>query len=170
MKINNFQEAFVKVLETDKDPVRGAEVVAAEDQLRAYFALSGARPERLDEFDQVSIETARDIADRFVPNFFFGCEADDPLAAWAFASETNPFGARLQAMLGSDISHWDVTNMVEPIAEAHELVERGALDPADFRDFAFANAVRLHAGMNPDFFVGTVVEREAAAVLAEEGT
>ena len=145
-------------------------LVAAEDRLREYFSLSGTKPERLDEFDQVGIEAAREIADRFVPNFFFGCEADDPLAPWAFASDTNPFGARLQAMLGSDISHWDVSDMLEPIAEAHELVDRGAMAPADFRDFAFASAVRLHAGMNPDFFVGTVVEREAAAVLAEEGS
>ena len=37
----------------------------------------------------------------------------------------------------------------------------------DFRDFAFANAVRLHGGMNPDFFVGTVVEKEAAEVLGQ---
>jgi hypothetical protein len=38
----------------------------------------------------------------------------------------------------------------------------------DFRDFAFTNAVRLHAGMNPAFFEGTVVERAAAEVLVKE--
>ena len=36
----------------------------------------------------------------------------------------------------------------------------------DFKAFVFTNAVRLHAGMNPDFFKGTVVEAEAGQVLA----
>ena len=34
-----------------------------------------------------------------MPNFFFGCEGDDPTNSWAFASRTNPFGARLGAVL-----------------------------------------------------------------------
>jgi hypothetical protein len=33
--------------------------------------------------------------------------------------------------------------------------------------FTFANAVRLWGEVNPDFFKGTVVEREAAEVLAK---
>ena len=41
------------------------------------------------------------------------------------------------------------------------------MDDAAFRDFTFANAVRLHGGMNPDFFTGTVVEKQAAELLAE---
>ena len=36
---------------------------------------------------------------------------------------------------------------------------------ADFKDIAFANAVRLHGGMNPSFFAGTAVEDAAAKVL-----
>ena len=32
----------------------------------------------------------------------------------------------------------------------------------------FANAVRLWGTQNPDFFKGTVVEKEAAAVLAAQ--
>ena len=35
-------------------------------------------------------------------------------------------------------------------------------------EFTFANMVRLHAGVNPDFFKGTAVEQEAAKVLAED--
>jgi hypothetical protein len=146
----------------------GDEVRAAEKSIRAYFSQPGARPERLDEFDAVGIERASDIRDRFVPSFFFGCEADDPLVGWAFAEGVNPFGARLHAMLGSDISHWDVSDMTEPIAEAYGLVERGALSEADFCDFSFANAVRLHGGMNPAFFNGTVVEQAAGELLAKE--
>jgi hypothetical protein len=80
----------------------------------------------------------------------------------------NPFGAKLRAMLGSDISHWDVSDMREPIAESYEAVEAGRLSEADYRDFAFGNAVRFHGGMNPDFFAGTIVEAEAARLLAED--
>ena len=58
-------------------------------------------------------------------------------------------------------------SMTEPIAEAHELVERGVLCEPDFRDFAFGNAVRLHGGMNPEFFAGTIVEQAAGDLLAK---
>ena len=51
------------------------------------------------------------------------------------------------------------------VAEAYELVERGAITEEDFRDFTFTNAVNLYGGMNPDFFKGTRVEAEAAKVL-----
>ena len=44
----------------------------------------------------------------------------------------------------SDIGHWDVIDMASVLAEAHELVERETVTPADFRDFTFANAVRLY--------------------------
>jgi hypothetical protein len=140
----------------------------ASDRVRAYFSVTGARPEQLDEFAAAGLSCASDIRDRFVPNFYFGCEADDPLAAWAFAENVNPFGVRLRAMLGSDISHWDVTDMTEPIPEAYEAVERGRMSVRDFRDFSFVNAVRLHAGMNPDFFKGTLVEAAAAEALEKE--
>jgi hypothetical protein len=35
----------------------------------------------------------------------------------------------------------------------------------DFRDFTFANVVRLFGAANPRFFEGTSVAKEAAAVL-----
>jgi hypothetical protein len=41
------------------------------------------------------------------------------------------------------------------------------MSDADFRDFMFANAVRFWGEVNPDFFKGTVVEKQAAALLAE---
>ena len=65
-----------------------------------------------------------DLRARFEPNFYFGCEADDPLVAWAFRDDVNPLGARLRPVLGSDISHWDVRDMTEPVAEAYRA--RGA--------------------------------------------
>jgi hypothetical protein len=72
----------------------------------------------------------------------------------------------LNAIFGSDISHFDVPDMREVLPEAFELVEDGLITSDDFRDFIFANAVRLWGEVNPRFFQGTAVEREAAAVLA----
>jgi len=53
------------------------------------------------------------------------------------------------------------------LPEAHELVEDGLITADDFRDFTFANAVRLWGTQNPDFFKGTVVAQQAAAILNE---
>ena len=47
-----------------------------------------------------------------------------------------------------------------------ELVEHGLITDDDFRDFMLANAVRFWGEVNPDFFKGTVVEQQAAEVLA----
>src|SRR5258708_4464144 len=51
--------------------------------------------------------------------------------------------------------------------ESYELVERGVINTDDFRDFVFSNPVRQWAGMNQDFFKGTVVRarRISACVL-----
>jgi hypothetical protein len=40
----------------------------------------------------------------------------------------------------------------------------------DYREFAFTNAVRLHGGMNPDFFEGTIIEEQARETLLRDGT
>jgi len=85
--------------------------------------------------------------------------------AHAFNSKVNPYGARLQAVFSSDIGHWDVPDMREVVEEAYELVEKDLLTDDDFRDFTFTNAVNLYAGMNSDFFKGTVVEEAAAREL-----
>ena len=130
------------------------EVTARIDELREYFGRPAARPAQVDEFAAVGIETADDLRARFEPNFYFGCEADDPLVAWAFRDDVNPLGTRLRPVLGSDISHWDVRDMTEPVAEAYELVEHGVITERDFRDLTFVNPVRLHAGPNPEFFDG----------------
>ena len=57
--------------------------------------------------------------------------------------------------------------MRDPLPEAYELVEDGLITEDNFRDFIFANAVRLWGTQNPRFFEGTVVAKEAAAVLAQ---
>jgi hypothetical protein len=141
------------------------------DALRQKFdpekvSMGDSAPEKIDDFARCAIRRPEDIRDRYVANFFFGCEAEDPLIAWAFDSKVNPYGARLHAVLGSDIGHWDVPDMEAIAAEAYELVEKGVMSEQDFRDFTFANPVKLWASLNPDFFKGTAVQDEAARELA----
>ena len=119
------------------------------------------------ELDQLGIRKAEDLRPLFENRFYFGCEADDPLVAWGFDTRLNPFGARLRAMFSSDIGHWDVPDRTEVLEEAYELIERDLINEADFRDFTFAHPGLLHAGMNPDFFKGTVVEAEVGKLLKE---
>jgi hypothetical protein len=123
--------------------------------------------EDLDDYYRCKITRKEDIKDLFVPRFYFGCEADDPTNAWAFNRRSNPMGSRLNALFSSDIGHFDVPDMTEVVPEAYELVERGLITEDDFRDFMFTNAVRFWGEVNPDFFKGTSVEKQAAEVLAQ---
>ena len=126
------------------------------------------KPEQLDDFARCQIERAEDIRDLFVSNFYFGCEADDPVNAWAFNRQVNPFGAKLNAVFGSDIGHFDVPDMTDVLGEAYEGVEDGVLSQDDFRDFVFTNPVRLWTSMNPDFFVGTAIESQVRACVTQD--
>jgi predicted TIM-barrel fold metal-dependent hydrolase len=126
--------------------------------------LTGGVP--LDDYAPCRIENKRDWIDLYAKPYYFGCEADDRMNATAFG-RAMPFGARINAIFSSDIGHFDVPDMLMPLPEAYELVEDGLIGAADFRDFTFANAVRLWGTQNPDFFAGTRVAKEAAAVLAE---
>jgi predicted TIM-barrel fold metal-dependent hydrolase len=121
----------------------------------------------LDEWRRCEIKRREEIKDLFVPNFYFGCEADDRLNAIAFNARMNPYRARLNAVLSSDIGHWDVPDMREVLEEAYELVEDGLMTAEDFRDFAFVNPAALWASMNPEFFKGTVVEDAVAQVIGK---
>jgi predicted TIM-barrel fold metal-dependent hydrolase len=118
--------------------------------------------EDLDEFAALGIDSSSEIRDLFCPNFFFGCEADDPMTAVAFQSGLWPHGARLKPVYGSDISHFDVPVMADVLAEAHESVDRGLMTPEHFGDFVFTNPVTFYTDSNPDFFAGTVVAADAA--------
>jgi predicted TIM-barrel fold metal-dependent hydrolase len=117
-----------------------------------------------DDYAACNITKKEDWIDLYATPFYFGCESDDRLNAVAF-SKINPFGARINAIFSSDIGHFDVPDMLMPVREAYELVEDGLLSEDDFRDFTFANAVRLWGTQNPRFFEGTRVAKEAAAVL-----
>ncbi len=120
----------------------------------------------LDDFAACGIEHPEDIRELFVPRFYFGCEADDPVNAWAFNHRANPFGARLGAVFGSDIGHFDVPDMTQVLPEAYELVEEQLISEDDFRDFVFVNPMKLWAGGNKNFFRGTALEAEAAKLLS----
>ncbi len=127
--------------------------------VRSFFERPDPHPAELDDFAAARVERVEDFVPRFVEPFFFGCEADDPINAWAFRGP----GPRLHAVLGSDIGHWDVPRLDGVLSEAWELVETGALDEADFRDFAFANPVRLYG---PRFFDGTSCEADVRKEVA----
>jgi predicted TIM-barrel fold metal-dependent hydrolase len=125
--------------------------------------LSAREGAQADEFAHVPIATRDDLRRLFAQNFYFGCEADDPMTAVAFDKR---LGLGLKPMLGSDIGHFDVSDPAEVVEEAWEMVEHGLLDEADFRAFSFSHAVELCCGTNPDFFRGTVIEDAVRKELA----
>jgi predicted TIM-barrel fold metal-dependent hydrolase len=119
----------------------------------------------LDDFAALNITKAEDIRDLFVNNFYFGIEGDDPTIASAFNRKELPFGEPLKAFLASDAGHWDVPVISEVVADIHSLVDQGRLSPEDFKSFVFANPAKLYAESNPDFFKGTVVEKDVEKLL-----
>jgi predicted TIM-barrel fold metal-dependent hydrolase len=140
----------------------------SDDELSAMLGsvlLTGLPPDNPDEFSALGIDDEEELRDLFVNTFYFGCESDDRTAAFAY-SDANAFGAHLKPMFSSDISHFDVPEMSKVMPSAHSLLRDGLMTEAQFRDFMFENAVRLHGGPNPDFFKGTAIEKEAGEVLA----
>jgi predicted TIM-barrel fold metal-dependent hydrolase len=122
---------------------------------------------QVDDFAQSGVRSAADIRDVFSRNFYWGCEGDDPLVGVAFDGRVNPLGARLRAVMGSDIGHWDVPSFTMPLVEAYELVEHGILTPVQFEEFVCTNAVRLYAGTGSSFFAGTAVEAAVTKIQAD---
>ena len=151
-------------------PPEMAELMADRDNalfaaLNADASSSTAGQTELDDFAACEIAEEEDIKDLFVPNFYFGCEADDRMNATAFNTKANPFGARINALFSSDIGHFDVIHMNRVLPHAWKLVEDGVMSLDDFREFTFANPARFWTANQPDFFTGTVVERQVAALL-----
>ena len=126
-------------------------------------------PADLDEWSHLRIEDPREFA-AFFSNFYFGCEADDRMAAVSCNPKLNHYGMKLKAIFSSDVGHFDVPDITAVVAEAHELLEDGLMTEDDFCDYTFKNAVRLHGSMNPDFFKGTLIEDAANHVIAEPST
>ena len=175
--IGHWEKRHVAALRQNLDPSLVDRVLMG--QLAARYApgaplLSGPlarRPrepeETLDEWAACGITTAEDFKTRFVDRFYFGCEADDPMTSMAFNTGVNPFSAELNAMMGSDISHWDVPDMAEVLHEAWEMVEHGWIDPDAFTKFTFTNPARFYTGTNPGFFRGTAVEAAVDELLVD---
>ena len=146
------------------EKLNGWQAVPEGDDAAAKWAARG--PQVIDDYAACKIEKAADFRELFARNFYFGCEADDPMNACGFNDKVNPYGARIKTLFGSDIGHFDVPDMREVLVEAHEMVDDGIISGDDFRDFVFSYPVEFWAGSNPDFFKGTVVEQQAAAFLA----
>ena len=159
-----------ELAESYADPAMSAEIVRrAERAATKRSDLAGGRGSPapgIDDFAACEIVDLSDIGELFVDRFWFGCEADDLLASWAFKGEHNAFGARLNATFGSDIGHFDVSDMSRVLLHAHGLVDDGLITDADFRDFTFTNTARLFGEANPAFFSGTSVEAAVAELLA----
>ncbi len=116
----------------------------------------------LDDFVAAGITSVHDLRQQFAEHFYFGCEADDVITAWAFDQHGNH---QLKPIFSSDVGHFDVVDMREVLEEAYELVEHELITTDDFREFVFTNAARLHTSLNPDFFTGTVVEEAVARLV-----
>jgi predicted TIM-barrel fold metal-dependent hydrolase len=136
------------------------------EEARGYFGRAVPPLPDDDDFSRAGVADAAGIVAMLAPRFYIGCEADDRSIAWAFDERVNPFGARLRPMFGSDVGHWDVTDVGRVVVEARELVDDGLIDGQAFKELTFWNPVELHAGLNPDFFAGTRVEEAVATFLA----
>jgi predicted TIM-barrel fold metal-dependent hydrolase len=121
-----------------------------------------------DEFAGTGIEKREDLKRLFVDAFYFGCEADDPINVWAFNDKASPMGVKLNAILASDIGHFDVLDITEIAEEAYEAVEHGLMSEDDFRAFCFENPARFWTSGDRGFFKGTVVESDVEKFLAQD--
>jgi predicted TIM-barrel fold metal-dependent hydrolase len=145
-------------------------LVEADPSLARYSADAlvsgqGGMTRVRDDFVDAKLTSVENIRDRFCTNFYWGCEADDPLVGVAFDARVTPLGALVPAFFASDLGHWDVPEFDEPLEEAFELLERGLLNSGQLRDFLFVNPVRFYGSLNAEFFAETAIEEEAASVL-----
>ena len=51
------------------------------------------------------MQSGDELRQHFAERFYFGCEADDPMTAWAFDRHGNH---RLRPIFSSDVGHFDV--------------------------------------------------------------
>lgn len=155
------------------DRGRLAQLFAGDPILSRYtpeeLLWAGGPKRARDDFAAAQITSVNEICEQFCNCFAWGCEGDDPLVGLAFDSRIVPRGAQVPAILGSDLGHWDVPDFDAPLEETYELLEHGILDPDQFRSFVCDNPVRFYSSLNPDFFAGTAVEADAAAVNAASG-
>ena len=138
------------------------------DTLGAHYTKDAKQPtaDEANDFAAAGITKVEDIKSRWVDNFFFGSEADDRTIAHAFNDKANPLGIKVNAIYSSDVGHWDVPDFTKPLAEAYELVQEGVITEDDFKNYVFRNPYKLYTEANPNFFKGTVIEREVDRGIA----
>ena len=119
-----------------------------------------------DEFEDSGISGPADIARIFGEQFAFGCESDDLSVHRALDGSGNKRGVALRPVFSSDIGHWDVPQLTDPVPSSWKLVESGRLSRPGYRQFTFELPARLHLAMNPAFFAGTSVEAATGSLLA----
>ncbi len=151
-------ELMVSMFEKYGNEYLTSERISVRENADNLFSFNWEDERGLDDFQFCKAASEEDIRDLFVPNFYFGCEADDRMNAVAFNPALNHFDVQLKALFSSDIGHWDVPDIRLPVAEAYELVKRELMTESDFRSFIFKNTAELHVQMNPDFYKGTAVE------------
>lgn len=122
--------------------------------------------DELDDFAAAGVDSVAALRRQFTEALFFGCEGEDAMTPYAFGHHPN----RVRAFFGSDIGHFDVSDMSKVLDETHEMVKGGLITDADFRQFVFANVARLHTALNPNFFTGTIVEDAVASLLESTHT
>jgi hypothetical protein len=118
-----------------------------------------------DDYAAAQVSSVDDIVLQRTRGFAWGCEADDPFVGLAFDTRILPKRSTIPAFFASDLGHWDVQDFDEPLEEAYELVEHGIIDEDQLRDFLFVNPVKFYGSLNPEFFTGTAIEKEANEVL-----
>jgi hypothetical protein len=111
-----------------------------------------------DEFEDSGLREPADLARIFGEQFAFGCESDDVSVPRALDGPGNKLGVALRPLFSSDIGHWDVPRLTDPLPNSWSLVESGRLARDAYRRFAFELPARVHLAMNPEFFAGTAVE------------
>ena len=111
-----------------------------------------------DEFEDSGLHGPEDIARIFAEQFAFGCESDDLSVHRALDGPGNKRGVALRPLFSSDIGHWDVPRLTDPVPSSWKLVESGRLSREGYRRFVFELPAGLHLAMNPAFFAGTSVE------------
>ena len=87
---SNIDRQLLTRLLTERDPAMGR--YAAED----IVAVWGGDDDRRDDFAATSVRSEQDLRDLYCPNFYWGCEADDPFVGLAFDHRLTPLGGESQ--------------------------------------------------------------------------
>jgi predicted TIM-barrel fold metal-dependent hydrolase len=166
-EIDKYAELFdtyaPELLRRNRDGLRG-------DHGRLHSGIGLETPESANEFKELGITSKAELIQRFVQPFYFGCEADDSINAWAFQKKFSPLGTSLNAFFSSDTGHWDVPDANEVVVEAYELVEKELLNLEQFRRFTYENIATMYTDVNPKFFNRTTVEAPVTSLITYRQT